>query len=128
MTTLKVASKANQATTLPALLVAAFVRESNSDATLKINHEEVDILNSGDNASVALVQENKASIYGSKDVIEELLSTYSSLEGKHGNLVRVVRSHLLYEDSIFLDQGMARPSASLLPHRLQGRRRNYARA
>ena len=118
MTTLNVASKANQASTLPALLVAAFVRETNSDATLKINYEDVDILKSGDNASVELVKENNDSICGSKDVIEELLSTYSSLQGKHENLVSVIKSHLLCEDSFSLDQGMARPSASLLPHRL----------
>ena len=118
MTTLNVASKANQASTLPALLLATFVRETNSDATLKISYEDVDILKSGDNASVEIVQEDKASIYGSKDVIEELLSTYSSLQEKHENLVRVVKSHLLYEDSFLLDQGMVRPSASLLPHRL----------
>ena len=89
MTTLNIASKANQASTLPALLIATYVNESDSNATININIEDVDILKSSDKASVELVQGSSASKYGCENVISELLSTYSFLQGKHMDLVGV---------------------------------------
>lgn len=87
MATLNIASKANQATTLPALLVANYAKESDSKATINVRFEDVDILKSGDKASVELVQGNTAPTYGFGNVIKELLSTFSFLQAKHADLV-----------------------------------------
>lgn len=87
MTTLNIASKANHATTLPALLVANYAKESDLKATINVHFEDIDILKSGDKASVELVQGNSAPTYGCGKVIKELLSTFSFLQGKHADLV-----------------------------------------
>lgn len=87
MTTLNIASKANQATTLPALLVANYAKESDSKATVNVHLEDVDVLKSGDKASVELVQGSSSPAYGCENVINELLSTFSFLQGKQADSV-----------------------------------------
>lgn len=102
MATLNIASMANQATTLPALLVARYIKESDPDVSFSINLEEVEILKSGDKASVELVQRSSASSFGSENVIGELLSTYHLLQGKNTDLVRTrFQSSILIHVSYF---------------------------
>lgn len=88
MATLNIALKANQASALPALLVATYSQRSSTDATLNINYKDTETLEPDAQASVELEQGASASIYGCENVINELLSNYTSLQGKHENLVR----------------------------------------
>ena len=87
MATLTVASKANQATTLPAVLVASYANELDPNASVTIKFEEVDGVKCGDGASVQLVFENSPPVYGSEKAIEQLFETYLVLQGKHQNSV-----------------------------------------
>ena len=89
MTTLNIASKANQATTLPALLVAQYTKESDPNASININFDEVEALKTGDKATVELVIGNGTSSYGSEYVISELMSAYPFLQEKHVDSVRL---------------------------------------
>ena len=87
MSTLNVASKANQATTLPALLVVHYIKECDPSVSIDIKIEDVDTLKSGDKASIELAQGSSSSIYGCKEIIDELLNTYSFLQAKNENTV-----------------------------------------
>ena len=89
MATLTVASKANQASTLPALLVATFAKESDPNVSMNVNFEDVDVLKSDSLASVELTRENLSSVYSCEKVINELLSFYPFLQGKTTKLVRI---------------------------------------
>ena len=81
-TTLAIASKANQATTLPVLLVASLVNESNSKAAIILKFEEVEVLGSSDSA-VNLVIGDGSPIHGSSNCLETLIQEYPFLSGKH---------------------------------------------
>ena len=83
MTTLNVASKANQATTIPALLVAQYAKEADPNASINIKFDEVEAFKTGDKATVELAVGNGTSSYGSEHVISELMSAYPFLQGKH---------------------------------------------
>ncbi|MCJ1467515.1 hypothetical protein MMC07_006140 [Pseudocyphellaria aurata] len=87
-TVINIASKANQAITLPALLVAFYVKEFCPNASITANFDEVEILNAGDGASVELIFGNDSPIYGPEKVIEKFLVAYPSITGKHENLVK----------------------------------------
>lgn len=87
MATLNIASKANQATTLPALLIASYATESDPTASITVKFDEVDTLRSGDGATVELILEDDSPSYGSEKVIENILVAYPFLQGKHENLV-----------------------------------------
>lgn len=84
MAGLDIASKANQATTLPALLVATYAQVSDPNARININFTEVDTLKSGNNASVGLIVGNDETLYGSQQVIETLLEANTLLNGQKG--------------------------------------------
>lgn len=88
MATLNVASKANQAATLPAVLVTQYAKESDPNASININFEEIDNLKSGDEATVELVQGMETSKYGTVQVIKSLLEVYPFLQGKDVELVK----------------------------------------
>ena len=90
MATLNIASKANQASSLPALLVTSYAKESDSNASIEINLEDVDVLRSSDKASAELIRGNLPSVYNGEDIINELLSFYPFLQGKHAELVRAL--------------------------------------
>ena len=92
MTTLNIASKANQATTIPALLVAQYAKEADANISININFDEVEALKTGNKAAVELVIGNGTSSYGSEHVISELMSAYPFLQGNHVDSVRL-RSH-----------------------------------
>ena len=95
MTTLNIASKANQATTIPALLVAQYAKEADPNASININFDEVEALKTGDKATVELVIGNGTSSYGSEHVISELMAAYPFLQGKHVDAVRLKCSELI---------------------------------
>ena len=88
MATLSIASKANQATFLPALLVAALANESDPNASITLKFEEVDTLKSSDGAVVEFILGSDSPVYGSEKVIAKLIEAYPFLQGKHESLVR----------------------------------------
>ena len=88
MATLTLASKANQATTFPTLLVASYAKESSKHAALNINFDEVEYLKSGNNAFVELVLGSATPIYGSEKAISNLMEAFPFLQGKNGSLVK----------------------------------------
>lgn len=87
MATLTIASKTDQAITFPALLIAYYAKESDPNASISVNFEELETLKSGDKAVVELVVGSGMSVYGTENVITNLIDTYQFLQGKHGNIV-----------------------------------------
>ena len=87
MATLNIASKANQATTFPALLVAQYINGVDPNSSISVNFEEVDSLKVGDNATVELIIGSGKSTYGSEKVIDGLVEAYPFLQGKRMTLV-----------------------------------------
>ena len=87
MATLSIASKANQATTFPALLIAHYAKEADPKSSIDVKFEEVDTLKAGDNATVEIVVGSGTSTYGSEKVINGLVEAYPFLQGKHDALV-----------------------------------------
>ncbi|KAL8958835.1 MAG: hypothetical protein Q9183_005760, partial [Haloplaca sp. 2 TL-2023] len=88
MASLTIASKANQAITLPPLLLASYVNESNPNAKVNIAFEDVEKLQQED-ASFALT---KASSGPSdpiiKDLTQVLIHTFKALKGKDDDLIK----------------------------------------
>lgn len=87
MSTLNVASKANQAATLPAVLVAQYAKECDPNASVNIKFEEVETLKSGDESSVELIVGSGTSVYGFEQVVRGLIETFPYLQGKNENVV-----------------------------------------
>ena len=87
MATLNIASKANQATTFPALLVAHYTKEADPNSSISINFEEVDTLKAGDDATVEIAVGSGTSAYGSQKVIDVLIEAFPFLQGKNDRLV-----------------------------------------
>lgn len=90
MSTLNVASKANQATTLPALLVAHYAKECDQSVSIDIKIEDVDTLKSGDKTPIELAQGSSSFTCGCKEVIDELIKTYPFLQAKNENTVSAI--------------------------------------
>ena len=89
MATLNIASKANQATTIPALLVAEYAKESDPNASININFEEVEALKSGDRTAVELVLGSGTLHHGSEHAIGGILEAYPILQSKQEKQVRI---------------------------------------
>ena len=87
MASVVVASKANQATTLPVVLIAQFAAESDPKANIQIKHEEIDRLKAGDDAAIEVTIGTEPSSYGSNDTIKALSVAYPFLKGKNSELV-----------------------------------------
>ena len=87
MATLNIASKANQATTFPALMVAHYAKEADPNSSINVNFEETDTLKAPDNVTVEVVVGTGTSTYGSENVIDSLVEAYPFLQGKHDTLV-----------------------------------------
>ena len=87
MATLTIASKANQATTFPALLVAHYAKEADPKSSITVNFEEVDALKVEEKAAVEIVVGSGTSTYGSEKVIDCLIKAYPFLQGKNSTLV-----------------------------------------
>ena len=86
MTTLTIASKANQATTIPALLVANFANESDPNVSITFKFEEAEILESS-NSAVELIIGNAATINGPQNSLDKLVQEYPFLSEKHNDRV-----------------------------------------
>ena len=86
MASLKIASKANQATTFPALLIANYAQILDSKVSIKVEFEEVEFLKNGDKAALEL-DVGSGPTFGTKNVIHRLLHTHQSLKSKNPNLV-----------------------------------------
>ena len=90
MVALKIATKANQASTLPALLVADYTTKCDPNVSLEVTFENTDTLKSGDNAPVELTLGNSVSTFGCERAIDELNSAHPFLLGKKENIVSVL--------------------------------------
>ncbi|KAL9126090.1 MAG: hypothetical protein Q9217_004806 [Psora testacea] len=88
MTTINIASKANQATTFPALLAASYVNEIGPKSPITIRFEEVENLQSQEDCAVELSLRDGISKLGSEQVVRQLLETYPILQGKNHEHVR----------------------------------------
>ena len=87
MAALKIATKANQASTLPALLVAHYTKECDQNVSLKVTFEDTDTFRSGDNSSVEITLGNSVSTFGCEKAIHELISAHPFLLGKNETIV-----------------------------------------
>ena len=87
MSTLNIASKANQATFLPALLIATHANETDPNASINIQYHEVDGFRSGDAAAVELNLGTNRPVYGSEKAANRFLEEYPSILGKSDALV-----------------------------------------
>lgn len=87
MATLNIASKANQATTFPALLVAHYAKEVDPNSSINVNFEEVDTLKAQENATVEITVGTGTPAYGSEKVIGVLVEAYPFLQGKNDTFV-----------------------------------------
>lgn len=87
MATLRIASKANQATTLPALLVASCVKESARDSNIEIIFEEIESVKSGHDIPVELCLGKERSVYGSEQSIQSIVDVFPFLQSKNESLV-----------------------------------------
>ena len=87
MAALHIATKANQATTVPVLLVATYVNKTDPNAAIDTKFEEVESVKSGTETSVKFVVVNGAPAYGFQEVLNSLPATYPALFGKYENPV-----------------------------------------
>lgn len=94
MATMNIASKANQASTFPALLVATYVNESTQDSSIKINFQEVEFVKAGHDATVELSLGSATSVYGSESSIGGLVDAFPFLQSKNDGPVSTVRAFL----------------------------------
>lgn len=87
MATLTVACNANQATTLPAVLVASYAKFSDPNASINITFQDVETLHAGDGVALELVSTKESPVYGTDQIIGKLFEINFSLHVKHENLV-----------------------------------------
>ncbi|KAL8866208.1 MAG: hypothetical protein Q9174_006436, partial [Haloplaca sp. 1 TL-2023] len=88
MASLTIASKANQAVTLPPLLLASYANESNPNAKVNIAFEDVEKLQQED-APFALTKANAGSSDPIiKDLTQVLMHTFKALKGKDDDLIK----------------------------------------
>ncbi|KAL8641045.1 MAG: hypothetical protein Q9228_002096 [Teloschistes exilis] len=88
MASLTVASKANQASTLPVLLVAQYAKEKDPNASIEIVFSDVEELLE---AKEAVVIFKSASAPGEplyRDIVHTVMHEYPNLQGKHDSIVR----------------------------------------
>lgn len=84
---MNIASKANQATTFPALLVASYAQETSKNGTVNIKFDEVESLKTGEQISVKTVAGTDAPVHGPESAISKLIATFDTLKSKHESLV-----------------------------------------
>lgn len=95
MAELVIATKANQATLLPALLVASSVNESLGRPEIKFRFEEADTLPESDGKTIEFTAGGKEA-YGTENVINELRTAFPFLRGKDEKQVIVLHDEDLY--------------------------------
>ncbi len=100
MPTLYIAAKANQAITVPVLLIASYANESDPNASIDLRFEEAETLESKDGATVELVVANDSPFRGFEQAITGLTAVYPFLQGKHEPLVSDVSLKCLKSRSL----------------------------
>ena len=88
MATLNIASKANQATFVPALLIANYVNEIDSNASIDVRFQEIESLKAGGTTCVEIILGTDSPVYGSENVVPKLIEAYPFLQGKNKTAVR----------------------------------------
>lgn len=88
MASLTLASKATQATLLPALLVATHANESDPNISITIQFEDSQSLKQAEGATAELTLGTDAPSVGSENAIAKLVDLYPSLQVKNQNQVR----------------------------------------
>ncbi|KAI4283262.1 MAG: hypothetical protein L6R35_005230 [Caloplaca aegaea] len=87
MAALTIASKANQAITLPALLVAQYAREADPNVKIVIEFKDVEVLDSPEKSELEFVITSKPPVFASSQVIRELLQGFPFWQGHSEDLV-----------------------------------------
>jgi len=90
MATVEIATKADQATTFPTLLVASYIKNSDANASIEINFKDAKSLESqgdGEIVSMGLILNEKSFKYNSQRTIRGLLEKYPLLQSKKPDLV-----------------------------------------
>lgn len=131
MATLCIASKANQATILPALLIVTLANETDPNAPIHIEYHEVDGFKSGNAAAVELdlgAVRAESPVYGSEKVVNKIHEAYPLLLDKNKDLVSFY-SHWVVPSNLngLAGQRMACSCSIILPYGLQGHRRSSSR-
>jgi hypothetical protein len=83
---LNVATRANHAALLPAVLIATSINEARPSPVININYEDTALLQDGDKAIVQLVTGSN-SVFGTTNVIQELTTQFPFLSGKDTKVV-----------------------------------------
>ncbi|CDM29680.1 hypothetical protein DTO013E5_6065 [Penicillium roqueforti] len=78
---LKVATRGNQAATLPAVLIVTSINEARPTPVINITYEDTALLQDGDKAIVQLTSGSN-SVFGTANVIQELTKHFPFLTGK----------------------------------------------
>ncbi|CAK40405.1 probable glutamate--tRNA ligase, cytoplasmic [Aspergillus awamori] len=79
---LNLATKANQASLLPVLLVATSINEARPTPVIAINFEDAAVLSEGEKAIVQFTGASGAPAYGTDNAIKELRASFPFLNGK----------------------------------------------
>ena len=87
---LRIATRANQALTLPALLIATFVNESTSEPVIIVGYEDAESLSSTDKAAaVEYVDKGTSPATGCNEVVKALIEKFpGALKAKDITAVR----------------------------------------
>lgn len=84
---LVLATRANGAALLPALLIATSVNEARPSPLVTVTYEDAAVLPDGDNAVVKFTGPSGNPVYGTDNAIKELRTAFPFLKGKNEKLV-----------------------------------------
>ncbi|KAI4193796.1 MAG: hypothetical protein LQ348_002774 [Seirophora lacunosa] len=87
MAALTVASKANQAITLPVLLVAQYIKEADPNVKIDVEFKDVDVLGSPAKSELEFVSTGKPPVFASSQVIRDLLQAFPFWQRQSEDLV-----------------------------------------
>ncbi|KAL8935660.1 MAG: hypothetical protein Q9211_004586 [Gyalolechia sp. 1 TL-2023] len=88
MSALTIASKANQAETLPALLVAEYAKQSDPNVKVDICFKDVEQLSSENNSGLELTSTGKPSLENSRDILHSFLENFKTRQGESQQSVK----------------------------------------
>ncbi|KAL9027587.1 MAG: hypothetical protein Q9196_003910 [Gyalolechia fulgens] len=88
MSALTIASKANQAETLPALLVAEYAKQSDPNVKVDICFKDVEQLSSENNSGLELTSTGKPSLENSRDILHSFLENFKTRQGESQESVK----------------------------------------
>lgn len=84
---LTVATRANQASVLPVILVATSINEARPSPVISITYEDTALLHEGEKAVVQFTGVSGTPVYGTEKAIQELRQNFPFLTSKEGKLV-----------------------------------------